>query len=236
MATKKHFRVQTPKNIEGERIEKIEDAYFPPIIERYPDLNAVSLPIAEQESAYRALKDSFESIKQGKSSHKYLEECMLSNERTYIWFCTFFRELEKEISEKDKYDIPYNISYTRNDKYWLYFQYPMYVREFNGEYTAHYKKYKGGKLDQDMIKKHRAELISKRLEYTDFRNGFPNWYVIPNVVFEKYSSKINKRAKLLYNGKGEFEYYISGASDNWEQVYNVPLEIDDIIACILFQD
>lgn len=234
--TTKQIIIKVLRNIDNEIIDKIEDAYFPPIVESYPELNADSLPIEEQRKAYRALKDSFESLKQNKSSHKYLEECMCYNERTFIWFCTFFKKLEGQMSKKSNYLIPYNLTPPNKDKNFLFFQYPMYVSELQGKFIAHYIKYKGERLNNDIIKKHRAELISKRLEYTDFKNGFPNWYVLPNVVFEKYSSKINKRAKLLYNGKGEFEYYISGASDNWEQVYNVPLEIDDIIACILFQD
>ena len=202
-----------------------------------PDINANSIPIEEQENAYRALKESFEAIKNNKSKHKFLEECMLSNENTFIWFCTFFRELEKIIApQNERYLVPYDITYLTKNRTFLYFQYPMYVTQFKGNYVARYKKYKGNPLAQDIVNKHRAELISKRLEYADFRNGFPNWYVVSHVVFEKYSSKINKRVKLLYNAKGEFEYYICGASDNWEQIYNVPLEIDDVIACILFDD
>ena len=231
------IKIKVPRDIEGEVITKIEDAYFPPIVELYPELNALSIPEKEQEAAYLALKDSFESLKKGGSAHKLLEECLLTTEKTFLWFCTFFKELEKIISNKrDTYEIPYTLTPKNKTKTFLYFQYPMYVTKQNETYIVHYRKYRGNTLRNELLNKHRTELISQRLEYTDFKNGFPNWYVISHVVFEKYSEKINKRVKLLYNSKGEFEYYICGASDNWEQIFNVPLEIDDVIACILFND
>ena len=184
------------RNIEGEIIFKIEDAYFPPIVENNPEINAYSIPIDEQEAAYSAIKDSFEALKNEKSSHKFLEECMLSNEKTFIWFCTFFKELEKQVVGNGKnanvYSIPYNLTPNSKSEAYLYFQYPMYVSELNKKYMAHYRKYKHSFFGGDLINRHRAELISRRLQYDEFRNGFPNWYKFSQVVFEKYSSKINK--------------------------------------------
>ena len=237
MKAPSQIKIKILRDVEGEIVPKIEDAYFPPIVELHADLNATALPIEEQENAYRAIMSSFEALKNNKSSHKLLEECMLATENNFLWFCTFFKELEKQIKGKrDIYNIPYELTPKTNNKIMLYFQHPMYLKENIKGYTVFYKKYRGETLSQSLIYRHRAELISKRLEYTDFRNGFPKWYAISHIVFEKYSSKINKRVRLYYNANGEFEYYISGASDNWEQIFNVPIEIDDVVACILFDD
>ena len=237
---KKFIATRIVRDIEGEVLLKIEDAYFPPIVDNNPEINAVSIPINEQKMAYEAIKNSFEALKKGRSTHKFLEESMLSNEKTFLWYCVFFKELEKQIVGKgdnaDTYIIPYELVPNNKTQTYLYFQYPIYVGEVNSKYIAHYRKYKNSTFEGDLINRHRAELISQRLEYNEFRDGFPNWYRFSHVVFEKYSSKINKRVKLQYSANGEFTYYICGASDNWEQIYNVPLEIDDVIACILFRD
>lgn len=228
------------RDVEGEVVTRIEDAYFPPIVDCIPEINAISIPINEQESAYLAIRDSFKALKNGESAHKFLEESMLSTQRTFLWYCTFFKELEKRIIGKgknaDTYEIPFEITPKNRTKTYIYFQYPMYLKEINKKYIVHYQEHKNSIFEKDLIKRHRSELISRRLEVTEFSEGFPNWYVTPQIVYEKYSSKINKRVRLHYNGKGEFEYYICGASDNWEQIFNVPIEIDDVIACILYRD
>lgn len=224
------------RNVEGEIVGSVEDAYFPPIVGTDPELAAISIPIEEQETAYFALLSSFEALKENKSTHKYLEECMLSNKSTFMWFCTFFKTLEQQINPPSKYTIPYHLYSTGSiDEHFFFFQYPMYLIERKDKFVVQYKKIVNEASNKDLIARHKINLISNRYESTDFRNGFPNWYITSGTIFEKYSSKINKRVRIV-NNNGEFQYFICGASDNWEQIYNVPLEIDDVIACILFQN
>ena len=47
--------------------------------------------------------------------------------------------------------------------------------------------------------------------------------------------KTNKRVRIDFN-KGELLYFIAGASDNWKQVVNVPIEMDYVITALLFRN
>ena len=54
------------------------------------------------------------------------------------------------------------------------------------------------------------------------------------VVFEKYNSKTNKHVRIVFRD-GEFHYLMCGASDNWKEITEVPLEIDEVVTTMLFK-
>ena len=81
----------------------------------------------------------------------------------------------------------------------------------------------------------RVKYIREAYEADEFLNGYPKWYELPVRVFEQYNSKLNKRVRICYENN-EFRYFIAGASDNWEEIYDVPLEIDTIIHTLLFSN
>ena len=65
---------------------------------------------------------------------------------------------------------------------------------------------------------------------------YPNWYLLKDTtVFEQYSEKTNTRVRIDFRD-GEFSYYIAGASDNWQKIECVPIEMDHIISALIFRN
>ena len=81
-----------------------------------------------------------------------------------------------------------------------------------------------------------ADYIMENYDMSEFvDDAYPNWYLIKDTtVFEQYSEKTNTRVRVDFRN-GEFSYFIAGASDNWKKVEGVPLEMDHVIAALIFR-
>ena len=236
------------KCIEGKLYDTIDEAYFPPIVNLNPVDNAHELTIEDSKNAYNALYASFNALRENKSIHPLLEEAILYSKPQFMYFVNFFKELENILSSSDlgfeeELEIPYKLMPEKRDKCkddTFLMQPPLYLEKVRDKYRVRYKSY-GSRNYKNMtpLILHRFNYISQFLELEDFREGFPAWYTF-NIngainIFERYVPQLNKRVRIIWNSN-EFEYYISGASDNWQKIYDVPLEMDMVIAALLFRN
>lgn len=225
------------KNINGLILDNIEDCFLPPILDKDPSIAVKSMTIEDSEKVYLKMKESYEAISKGESKHLLLEQSIMYNYYNFMWFASYFRELEKVNNKLIETKIPYDKSPEKTNKKvnYCYFQPPIRVcltedKRYRIEYIELYNK-RG-----DIVNFHRTIYICNFYEFVDFPEGYPSWYTLNNtIVYEKYNPKINKRVKVVYRDS-EFRYYIAGASDKWEEILNVPLEIDDVIASIIFRN
>ena len=82
---------------------------------------------------------------------------------------------------------------------------------------------------------YRVLYIKEGYSLSDFEGGFPAWYTFSTTtLYEEYNPKTNKRVKIDFKN-GEFFYYLAGASDNWVEIVDVPLEMDSVVSALLFR-
>lgn len=237
------------RDMNNKLIDTIDEAYFPPVVNYNPVDNAHDLSIEDAKEAYNALYASFNVIKKKKNKpiHPLLEECLLGSYSQFMFFAIMFKELEKILPQSDlgfssELEIPYNrrpkkLKTQKENTFFI--QPPLYLEKVRDKYRIQYKSY-GDKNYKNIspVMLHRYNYISRNYEITDFKEGFPAWYTLQQNIlvnlFERYVPQLNKRIRIRWN-KNEFEYHICGASDNWQKIYDVPLEMDNIIAALLFR-
>lgn len=235
------------RNVENELLDEIDEAYFPPILSYNPIENAHDLTIEDSKNTYSALYSSFNALSKGEKVHTLLEESIMFSHSQFMYFATLFRELEKIIPLSDfgfsnSLDIPFHLIPDKKGSIieeQLHIQPPIYLETVRNKYRIKYKSY-GDKNYTNIspVMLYRFQYISMSYELTDFRDGYPSWYNMRQngciTLFERYVPQLNRRVRIRWN-KNEFEYHISGASDNWQKIYDVPLEMDTIIAALLFR-
>ena len=234
--------------VENNIVDNIDEAYFPSILNLNPVNNAHELTLEDSRVAYNALYASFNALKEGTSVHPLLEKSILYSHSQFLYFSIFFKELEKINSSSDlgfaeELKIPYKLKpkkekATKENTFLI--QPPLYLEKVRDKYRIKYKTF--GSCDfknKTPLILHRFNYISRFLELNDFREGFPAWYALGVnghvSIFEKYIPQLNQRVRIRWN-KNEFEYHISGASDNWQKIYDVPVEMDSVIAALLFRN
>lgn len=226
-------------------VDTIEQAYFPPVVSLDPVINAHEITIEEGERAYRALRQTFTNMKEGTLINSFLEESLKYSKRSFLYFLTFFRELERILvlndSEAEPFKIPFKI-YTQEIKKTaeraLPLQPPLYLEEIGDKYRVKYKAYGTKNYNNTSpLMLYRLESLTRFPDLEEYRDGFPSWFAIPYssaTIFEKYSPQLNKRVRIDWKN-GQFYYFIAGSSDNWQQVHDVPIEMDDIVAVLMFR-
>lgn len=216
-------------NLEGRKLKRDTEAAYPPILDEDPIYAAQFLCKEDLDIYYKVLKKVFSKLKlQGRVPFPILTESIRYSKKNLEWFITFFREME---AIRKELTFPINLpSFTFTGKN-LEFQPPFYVDDNNIVHLTPIKI-----RSSNPIHKHRVEYIRRHLEVTAFRDGYPAWYSFDNTtVFENYDENSNIRVRIDFND-GEFLYYICGASDNWQQLQEVPLEIDYVVSALLFRN
>lgn len=209
--------------------------YFPPVLDKDAVFAARFLTKEDAKASYSFINLIFNAIEEGNLSTYVLAEKFLNkNEKAYKWLVTFFKELEKVLGVEDTRLIP---DYSCDVEEPLDFPPPCKVierRKKDFKYRLEPIKIKLNK--DDVINKHRVMYIRGCHEVEDFYDGYPSWYILSDTtIFENYNIKTNRRVRIDCR-KGEFLYFIAGASDNWQQIVDVPLEIDYVIAALLFRN
>ena len=75
----------------------------------------------------------------------------------------------------------------------------------------------------------RIMLIDLSPKFEDFVKGTPVWLTnISNTILEAYDSTNRRHIKIIRDNK-RLRYLTSIISDKWEEIYNVPEEMDVII-------
>lgn len=225
------MRIMDLEKFKNIRVDEEVKLFFPPVLDVGPLFSADYLSKEDLEKSYNSLKVIFQAVREGKIGEYVIMDAFLNHDsRCYAWIVTFFKRLEKNLGaveiEIPKYDHyksdqmdfppPYNIVKDRKG----YRINPIDIKLRNN----------------DVINKHRVEYIKRCYKLEDFQKGFPTWYSASDTtIFEKYDIRTNKRIRIDYN-KGELLYFIAGASDNWQQIIDVPLEIDYVITALLFRN
>lgn len=206
---------------------------YPPILDRDPIIAANFLTTEESEKVLTLLIETYRDLKSTEQKHKALELNICLSKAHFDWFAQFAFELDKLVRGKALIEIPFEKAESlREDDEPLVFFPPMSFK--TSKKFAVPKKYKV--KDYDPINWWRIYYIQKQYDPEDFRSGYPAWYILSQTtLFEDYCAKTNKRIRIDFNN-GEFFYYIAGASDNWRRIINVPLEMDSVVASLLFRD
>ena len=221
------------KSIEEIRVEKEEHLFYPPILDENATFAANFLTVEDSKLCYEVMRKVYEDIMAvGSTDFKLIEESMYQNKKGFFWFLEFYKELER-LLEKEPLIIDLDIAPDEEeDKIEFY-------PPVTGKYIKRMYKPVPSKVRlrvNDSINKHRVKYIGEAYELENFRDGFPGWYLLKETtVFEKYDEKTNHRVRIDFKG-GEFYYFLSGASDNWQQITEVPIEIDYVVAALLFRD
>lgn len=103
----------------------------------------------------------------------------------------------------------------------------------NPAYDSAYIKFIGDKFDNDNVITSRAILTKMEPTNDEFLYGVPVWLrSISKIVYSGYDV-INHRHIKIENTHEGYKYYTSFISDNWEEIKNVPKEMEIIINQIL---
>lgn len=207
--------------------------YFPPILDRDPVLAAQFLSIEDSKAVYSFLLLVFKAIEEGRLEEYLIMNLFLNNSGdAYVWLIIFFKELES-LMEAEPIDIPNFQAASDNE---LDFPPPFTIRESTKYHTCRIDPVKIRLKGNDVINRYRYLYIKKCYDLEDFRDGYPAWYMLNDTtVFEDYNLKTNRRIRIDFRD-GEFLYFVSGASDNWKQIVDVPLEMDYVISALLFRN
>lgn len=217
------------ENLEGKKVSKNTEGAYPPILDIDPIFAARFLCTEDLNIYFMVIGKTLRSICTSEDcDFPILRDSITYSKKNLEWFLTFYREMEIIRNEDyTSFKLP-DINFKGEE---LLFQPPFYV---DNRRRIHYDKvYIKSK---NPINKHRVYYIKRGLEVTDFREGYPAWYSFNDTtVFEKYDENSNIRVRIDFNN-GEFLYYICGASDNWQQLQEVPLEIDYVVSALLFRN
>lgn len=221
------------KPIKEYTITSFKQAKYISILDKDPVFAARSLIKKDIKSSYQLLKETFEEISKDSICHEPLANTILFSRENFMWFSTFFKELEK-ILEKEEFDIPYEKCPAT-----IFLKPPVVYQPFR----VHSDKKGLGLYNYRVLSKklppisnYRIKYIMENYDMSEFIDDcYPSWYLIKDTtVFEQYSEKTNTRVRVDFRD-GEFSYFIAGASDNWQKIEGVPLEMDHIIAALIFR-
>ena len=212
-------------------IKKEENMKYPIILDRDPKYAASALTIHDSEATLELMLSAFNSLINFQKEYPLIEYNIMYSQKTFDWFVDFTYKLIDLVEEGMEWNVPYEFRPEDSMKGLMFFP-PV-------EYKAYKKRAVPKKFRYTVkspIDKYRVIYISQMWDLEDFRDRFPIWYSLyESTLFEEYNSKTNVRVRISYI-RGEFRYFICGASDNWQEIVNVPLEMDHIITALLFRN
>ena len=210
-----------------------KQAKYIPVLDRDPVFAARALTKKDIWLSYKLLKETFEEIGKDEIYHEPLANTILFSRENFMWFSTFFKELGK-ILEEEEFDIPYEKCPAINFLKPPVVYQPFHVCKNKKGLRLYNYKVLSKKLPP--INNYRIKYIMENYDMSEFIDDcYPNWYLIKDTtVFEQYSEKTNTRVRVDFRD-GEFSYFIAGASDNWQKIEGVPLEMDHVIAALIFR-
>lgn len=217
--------------IKNTQITKSRYAAYIPILDADPVFAANFLTIEDLKYSYNLLRDAYDDLKLGNINYVPLTNTILASRDNFLWFATFFRELEKAMGIQEPYNIPYKKSPENEDIA------PEVYQPFKYTSTKKLKYLKTNVKDQSPINNYRILYIMADYDMDEFQGDcYPGWYLLKDTtVFEQYNEKTNTRVRIDFRN-GEFLYFIAGASDNWQPIPEVPIEMDHVISALLFRN
>lgn len=221
------------KPIKEYSLTSAKQAHYIPILDRDSTFAARALTKKDILKAYNLLKETFKEIDKDKIYHEPLANTILFSRENFTWFAAFFKELENILEIEELY-IPFEKCPPVN-----YLKPPVVYQPFRalndkGRLVLFNYRHLSKKLHP--INNYRIKYIMENYDMSEFiDDAYPNWYLIKDTtVFEQYSEKTNTRVRVDFRD-GEFSYFIAGASDNWKKIEGVPLDMDHVIAALIFR-
>ena len=215
-------------------IEKPKYAAYIPILDMKPKFAATFLTKEDAMRSYNLLLEVYEDIKANTIKYVPLTNTILYSRSNFMWFATFFRELEKNLNIEEHYRVPYkNSPEDKSETFEIYQPFePAYRKK--GLCLQYLKT---NVKDQSPINNYRILYVMANYEMDEFQGDcFPGWYLLKDTtVFEQYNEKTNTRVRIDFRN-GEFMYFIAGASDNWQPILGVPVEMDHVVSALLFRN
>lgn len=227
----------TLKDLKEYKLDNKKQGSYIPILDKDPVFAAKFLTIKDLEVSYKLLKEVFEDLKKGKNYYEVLNETLLYSYDNFLWFVAFFKEMEN-LLDVDEYSIPYErtprVKSIKGLHIYQPFRSTLKKNKRTGKYSLKYLETNA--KGQVAINNYRITYIAQNYEMGDFQDDvFPAWYLLKETtVFEQYNEKTNTRVRVEFRN-GEFQYFISGASDNWQAIEDVPLEMDNVVSALLFR-
>jgi hypothetical protein len=104
---------------------------------------------------------------------------------------------------------------------------PMLDKQYQPLVQKHRERY--AKI-KDIIILSRVMLIDMQPELEDFPAGMPPWLVDVSLPMIEAFDTLNRRhIKIERDSEGKLHYFTSLISDKWEEIQNVPREMDYIV-------
>ncbi len=222
------------KGLKEYKLTSTKQAKYIPILDRDPVFAARALTKKDAEVSYKLLKETFQEIDREEIYHEVLVNTLLFSRENFMWFATFLKEIERMLDKEEFDEIPYHKSSPNNYLRPPVVQQPFYSQIYKGSVVISNYRVLSKKFHP--INNYRIKYIMENYDMSDFIDDcYPNWYLIKDTtVFEQYSEKTNTRVRIDFRN-GEFSYFIAGASDNWKKIEGVPLEMDHVIAALIFR-
>ena len=223
------MNVSLKRALMGIEVKSNEQLSYPYILDNDPVRAANYLTMDDSLEAVKLLSYTYNVLK-GEEKPKYaLLERNMKMHAVFDWFAKFYTELIQSYNLDEYEKVPYELKPKGKINNNLLFFPPLVYR------TKKIQEVKFPPKIIDVVSKYRCLYIKKRVQLSDFKDGYPSWYVLSNMtLFEEYNIMTNIRVKLDFT-EGEFRYYIAGASDNWKEIRDVPLEMDHVISALIFR-
>ena len=222
------------KPIKEYQLREFNQSLYIPVLDRDPVYAARALTKKDIVKAYCLLKEVFQEIKDNNIYHEPLVNTLLYSRENFMWYVSFFKELKNITRDNKEFEIPYEkCPFSKGTSSIALYQ-PFYAHTRKG--TAVLFNYKVLSKKLPPINNYRIKYIMENYDMSDFIDDcYPAWYLIKRTtIFEQYSEKTNTRVRIDFR-EGEFHYYIAGASDNWQKIEYVPVEMDHVISALLFR-
>lgn len=217
------------KDLQKIEIKHSKYLKYPIILDRDPKYAAYSLTITDSGVTLELMLAAFNSIVKGTKEYPLIEYNILYSSTMFDWFVDFTYKLLDLQEEEYEWKVPYEL---RPDEESPLAFFPPVTQRIRQRHAT-MRRFSLNAVDP--IDRFRVIYISKMWDLEDFREGFPAWYSLyETTIYEEYNSKTNVRVRITFT-RGEFRYFICGASDNWKEICDVPLEMDHIVSALLFR-
>lgn len=215
-------------------IEKPSYSAYIPILDRDAGFSARFLTKEDLKKAHKLLMATYTDLEEGGRTYIPLMNSILDSSNNFIWFATLFKEIEKGLGVESSFKIPYKLC-PKNKGYAPTVYQPFEaIKRLRGNCV---RELKTNVKDQDPINNYRIRYIMAQFDMDEFQDDcYPGWYLLKDTtVFEQYNEKTNTRVRIDFKN-GDFYYFTAGASDNWQPIERVPMEMNHVISALLFRN
>lgn len=221
------------KPLKSYKLKATKQGHYPIILDRDPVFAARALTKKDVKKVYNLLKDTFEEIKVNNIYHEPLVETILFSQENFLWFSAFLKEMESILGIEES-EIPFCECPSEEGIEAPVIYHPFYPQAASPWVKLSSYKILSKKLPP--INNYRIKYIMENYDMSDFiEDCYPSWYLLQETtIFEQYSERTNTRVRVDFKN-GELHYFIAGASDNWQQITEVPLEMDHVISALIFR-